>query len=129
MAFSAFLLRMRGQLGLSANIYFSNDTKSVEDMETDGNSLLNVVRKLIAIRKSSTAFSASSGLEIVSCENGGYPLAYRRFDGADRYLIAINPGCRKTQVPIKGDMVITQNAFVEGDKVVLMGKSFCIIKE
>ena len=104
-------------------------TQTVEDMQIREDSLLNTVRKLVEIRKSSSAFSADGGLEIVLCEKGGYPLVFRRFNENSSFLVAVNPSNEEKYVPLQGKILFCSN--VEQDKkgVKLKGKSFCLVKE
>lgn len=104
-------------------------TPTVEDMEREKDSLLNTVRKLIEIRKSSSAFSATGGLEIVSCENGGYPLIFRRYNETESFIIAINPSKEQKLISIKGKTICSLNAQSTEDGTLLNEESFLIVKE
>ncbi len=68
---------------------------NVEDQLSDETSLLNTMRKLIALRKSSDALSADGDFQVLNREHKGYPLIYRRSGGDGSYLICINPTSRE----------------------------------
>lgn len=104
-------------------------TQTVEDMERRENSLLNTVRKLTKIRKSSPAFSAEGEFEVVSCENGGYPFVYRRRGNGESFLVAINPGSKIFDIKVKGEILLQSNTSKNNETLQLRAKSFCIIKE
>jgi maltose alpha-D-glucosyltransferase/alpha-amylase len=69
----------------------SPDRPCVEAQEREPDSLLQQVRKLVAIRKAHTGLQASSNFEILFAEPGKYPLIYKRGNEGDNYIIAINP--------------------------------------
>lgn len=104
-------------------------TPTVEDMEREKDSLLNAVRRLVEIRKSSSAFSATGGLEILSSENGGYPLVFRRYNEKESFIIAINPSKETKTVQFKGDALYVLNVDKVDGGYNLNGESFCVIKE
>ena len=104
-------------------------TPTVRDMEREEDSLLNTVRRLTEIRKSSTAFSVDGGLEILSCENGGYPLVYRRYNGNESFIIAINPSKEQKIVKINGKPIYIDSAKEIEGGYIIQGESFCIVKE
>ncbi|MFF7994315.1 alpha-amylase family glycosyl hydrolase [Kitasatospora xanthocidica] len=61
------------------------DRPTVEAQRNDPDSLLNLARRLIALRKENPAFGPGSGVRVFST---GYPFTYLR---GDRYLVAVNP--------------------------------------
>lgn len=65
---------------------------TVEAQENDPNSLLNYTRTLLALRKSSPALGNDADWELVSNIDQPYPMVYKRTDGNETYLIALNPG-------------------------------------
>ena len=103
--------------------------QSVETQEEKEDSLLNTVRKLVKLKKENEAFNADADLEIVSCENGGYPLVYRRLNSESSFLIAINPSAKPVSVALKGEVLLSQNCETENGEAKLLGKSFIIVKE
>ncbi len=65
---------------------------TVEAQENDPNSLLNYTRALLALRKSSSALGNDADWELVSSVDQPYPMVYKRTDGKETYLVALNPG-------------------------------------
>ena len=104
-------------------------TLTVEDMQQDESSLLRVVQRLVNLRKAYSALNADAKQEILLCENGGYPLVYRRCDEKESLIIALNPGKESKKVCVNGEMVFGQNCFYDGRELTLNGKSFAIFQE
>ncbi len=69
----------------------AKDRPTVENQLRDGNSLLNEVKRLISIRKSSPALSNRGKIEFLHAEKNEYPLAYLRTAGDEKILVVINP--------------------------------------
>lgn len=67
----------------------SEDRPTVEKQISDENSLLNEMKKLIAIRKSNMALQESADIELVSFKS--YPLIYKRTAEDSTILVVINP--------------------------------------
>ena len=68
---------------------------TVETQENDPNSLLNYVRKVLALRQESPAMSNTGDWEYVSNPDQPYPMVYKRFSGDEMYLVALNPSGKK----------------------------------
>ena len=98
-------------------------------MQQDESSLLRVVQRLVNLRKAYSALNADAKQEILLCENGGYPLVYRRCDEKESLIIALNPGKESKKVCVNGEMVFGQNCFYDGRELTLNGKSFAIFQE
>jgi maltose alpha-D-glucosyltransferase/alpha-amylase len=64
---------------------------NVFEQDHDPGSLLNRVRKLVAIRKAHPALQSSGDLKILFAQAGKYPLVYQRTNGNDTYIVAVNP--------------------------------------
>ena len=64
---------------------------NVESQAADDNSLLNTMKRLIALRKSEKALSADGKIEFLNRRYGGYPLIYKRTAEDSEYIICINP--------------------------------------
>ena len=75
---------------------------TVESQDADPESLLNWTRSLIALRKGAKPFWASSDFTPVFDESHPYPMVYTRSDGANTYLIALNPTGVKQSVMLTG---------------------------
>jgi maltose alpha-D-glucosyltransferase/alpha-amylase len=91
-------------------LYLPVDTRpdrvSVEAQEGDGHSLLNRVRRLVFLRRAHPALFAGSEFQPLYAEGGKLPFVYLRSRGAERILIAINPGEAPVSVEID-DLAVT----------------------
>jgi maltose alpha-D-glucosyltransferase / alpha-amylase len=75
---------------------------TVKKQAGDSDSLLNHIRKLIDLRKSSPALQAEGNLIPLAIENGDHCFAYLRQSGSERFLIVLNPSAESSQGSIKG---------------------------
>lgn len=112
----------------------SVDAPTVEEQMADENSLLNMVRKLIALRKSSDALGSDGRVEFLNNNEQGYPLVYVRTDGTDTYLICMNPTGQSQKVDwieTQNYQVVLQNkeALIEKGVITLPEVSFLIVKK
>lgn len=71
---------------------------NVEAQEKDENSLLHCVRSLIRLRRTSSALSALGDFEAVQGDSDGFPFAYWRISGKERFLIVINPSADPCEI-------------------------------
>lgn len=78
------------------------DRPTVAEQVNDQFSLLNELKRLIALRKSLTPLQESSAFEPVFVD--GYPLVYKRTDGKQTILVAINPSAEETSCAFKGEL-------------------------
>ena len=105
---------------------------NVEDQLKDENSLLNVTKKLIKLRKSSNALSNEGDIEFLNRKYNGYPLIYKRTGTDGEYLVCINPTDKKQDFAydLKNAEVIMQNdnAIITDDEIVLAPISYVIVK-
>ena len=89
---------------------------TVESQDADPSSLLNWTRSLIALRKSTPAFWGSSSWEPVVTKGQPYPMVYKRSDGKETYLIALNPtsSARKVVIPACADRKVLSTVLSSG---------------
>ncbi len=73
---------------------------TVETQESDPNSLLNYTRNLLALRKDKPALGNTSDWEMVSDVDQPYPMVYKRTDGKQTIIVALNPSGRKVTATI-----------------------------
>jgi maltose alpha-D-glucosyltransferase/alpha-amylase len=73
---------------------------TVRAQERQPKSLLNHVRRLIALRKSSPALGAKGKMTPLFARPGEYPFVYLRQRGKERFLVALNPPKRPVAVTI-----------------------------
>jgi maltose alpha-D-glucosyltransferase/alpha-amylase len=78
------------------------DRPTVARQAGDSNSLLNHVRKLIALRKCSSAIQADGALVPCQVENIHHHFAYLRQAKDERFLIVLNPSAEPSQVRLNG---------------------------
>lgn len=70
---------------------------TVETQEADPNSILNYVRKILALRQESPAMSNTGDWEYVSDPDQPYPMVFKRFSGDEVYVVALNPSGKKVK--------------------------------
>jgi maltose alpha-D-glucosyltransferase/alpha-amylase len=73
---------------------------TVRDQERRPGSLLNHVRRLIALRKRSPALGARGKMTPLFAEPGRYPFVYLRERRRERFLVALNPPRKPVTVSI-----------------------------
>jgi glycosidase len=78
----------------------SDDRPTVETQEDDPQSLLNIVRALITLRRTHPALRADAGFQILYAERGMMPIVYERWSDAKRIFVAINPTGNAVQVSL-----------------------------
>ena len=105
---------------------------NVEDQLKDENSLLNITKALIALRKSSNALSNEGGVEFLNRKYNGYPLVYKRSGTDGEYIICINPTDKKQdfEYDFAGAEIVMQNddAVLADNEIVLKPISYAILK-
>ncbi len=111
---------------------------TVKKQMSEPDSLLNYVRELIALRRSSPALQAAGTLTTLPVNNSDHHFAYLRQSDSERFLIVLNPSAEPSQVRINGiksDNLAPQiyhgvRAYVEGDdiQVKMDGVSYGIFK-
>jgi len=73
---------------------------TVAKQQSDPNSVLNYVRKLLKLRASSSALGNNGKWELLSDMNQPYPMVYIRTYGNEKYIIALNPSDKKVEAKI-----------------------------
>lgn len=103
----------------------SPDRPNVADQRADPASTLNLVRELIALRKSDAAFGPAGSVEII---NPGYPFVYRR---GGRFTVAVNPAFDPvaTDIPVSGNQVLGHGASVRDGVLHMAGSSYAIFAD
>lgn len=74
----------------------SESAPTVEAQEKDGDSLLNAVRELLALRHRFPDLQAAPNFEVLCAQRGRYPFAYRR----GGFVLAVNPSREAVSVPL-----------------------------
>ena len=80
------------------------DRPDVASQMADPRSLLQRVRKLIALRQAHPALSASGLFEPVYAEAGKLPFIYMRQSGEEKLLVALNPAALPCEVTLDGSV-------------------------
>jgi maltose alpha-D-glucosyltransferase/alpha-amylase len=125
-----------------SQLYLTQDPRqnrpTVEKQMNDKNSLLNHIRQLIALRKSSPALQAVGSLTPLSMKDNDRHFAYLRRSSNERFLIVLNPSTEPSQICLYGiqpDILTPQichgvKARVEGDdiQISLNGVSYGVFK-
>lgn len=102
---------------------------TVENQLKDSDSLLNFVKELITLHKSTPALYAEADFEVLLAD---YPFVYERIYDGKRIFIAINPSkYEKTYTPKAklGKIIMCQNAEYNGTELAMNGVSFIIAEE
>ncbi len=76
--------------------------QDVAAQENDPDSLLNLVRSLLSLRRSQTALGNSTEFVPVYAVAGRAPFIYERSDGSSRVLVALNPTAKACSAHLAG---------------------------
>lgn len=79
------------------------DGRTVADQEQDPNSTLNLVRKLVHLRKTHPALGNQAEFSPVYAQAGRYPLVYNRYAEGESIIVAVNPADRPAEVVFDAD--------------------------
>ena len=104
------------------------DAPNVASQEQKADSMLNHVRRLIALRHANPDLQNYSPFEVYSAQAGSRLFAYKR----GQMLLAINPGREKLELELDGayEAVFTMvNPVVEGEKLTMSAQSFIALKK
>jgi glycosidase len=97
-------------MGPTTSLYLpvdeSPDRPTVAEQEKDPGSLLNRVRRLIALRKVHPALCASGEFRPLYAKPGPYPFVYLRSLGDESLLVAVNPAEREVEAELPSDLSI-----------------------
>ncbi len=105
----------------------SDDAPTVEAQESDEDSILNTIRRVIRLRHENEDLQSDGDFEVVYAESGKYPFIFKR----GRFIIAVNPTGREQTAPFRFEGVPVFNigkACVEGQKIIMFPQSICVIK-
>lgn len=104
------------------------DRPTVSAQEADPNSLLNRVRALIRLRRSTPALQASANLQMVFAESGKLPLIYQREKDGQKVLVMINPSGQsvETMLPLKTFSEVRQALYGPAGAVTQTGQGWMV---
>ncbi|HEY0453693.1 alpha-amylase family glycosyl hydrolase [Actinophytocola sp.] len=96
---------------------------TVADSQADPDSLLNLTRELITLRKTNPSLGSGGSVEIV---NPGYPFVYRRSE----FTVAVNPAMRPfgADIPVPGELVLGNGATHENGRLLMEGFGYAVYK-
>lgn len=108
-------------------IYDSYKDINVKKQEQEENSLINEVKKLVDIKRNHPElFACGNTFELVSED---YPLVFKRTNGKEALICAVNPSEREYTLDMKeGQVLAASNADVNEQKVVLKAVSYVWMK-
>lgn len=113
---------------LKKNTYLPVSKKkgqSVESQDKDENSILNTVRKLIAIKKKYSCLNADSNQKFIEY---GYPGVFERTDGDQTIIIYVNPSNKIFERKVElGKVLLSNNVVFENGNIKLNAQSFAIL--
>lgn len=92
------------------------DRPTVKEERENDNSLLNEIKKLIAVRQAHPALQSKGEIDFVYAEKNRYPFAYIRSEGEEKILVIINPANR--EVFFEGGYPIKKKLYSFGGDVV-----------
>ena len=106
---------------------------TVQSEQKDPSSLLNEVRRLIAVRQAHKALQSLGGIEFVRSGEKGSPLAYIRTFEDERILVIIDPTDNNNSIPFEGahpEVIyhFGREVSIGKDKVTTQGKTAVFIK-
>ena len=105
----------------------SEDAVSVEKCENDPDSILNTLRRVIAIRHANADLQSDGDFEVVYAEKNTYPFIFKRGE----FLIAVNPTDKEQSAPCdyNGESVFAVGkACVEKKKITMQPQSLSLIR-
>ena len=110
---------------------------NVAQEEQDPDSILNFVKKIIALRKANPALGNTADFRILFAQENTYPLVYEREGGGQRLIVAVNPAAYASEAAIPyevGEALYSLGGSAEavpsetGCTLKMEGESFVIYK-
>lgn len=112
-------------------LYLPVDTSAnavtVEACEKDPDSILNTLRKVIALRHANKDLQADGDFEVVYAEKNTYPFIFKR----GSFIIAVNPTAKEQSAPLscEGETVFSiGKANADGKKITMLPQTLSVIK-
>ncbi len=103
------------------------DAVSVEKCKKDPESILNTLKKVIALRHSDADLQSDGGFEVVYAEKEAYPFIFKR----GKYIIAVNPTDKAQKAPCKyqGEEVFSiGSSEADGKQIIMQPQSLTVFK-
>ena len=105
----------------------SENAVTVESQLADPDSILNTLKKVIALRHENTDLQSDGDFEVVYAEKNKYPFIFKR----GSFIIAVNPTAKEQSAPCKyeGETVFEiGSTSADGKKFVMQPQSLSVIK-
>ena len=105
----------------------SPDAVTVEEQLKEPDSILNTLKKVIAIRHKNADLQSDGDFEVVYAEKNKYPFIFKR----GRFIIAVNPTSEKQTAPFEfeGEPVFTiGKACIEKNKIEMQPQTLEVIE-
>ena len=103
-----------------SNLYFPIDEdfreRNVKNQEEIGNSILNVVRKLITLRKANPSLGPFAPIRHLYLEKNSKSYIYSRYENGDGFVVALNPSDNPCSIQVA----------LHGNEEEFIGKKFLI---
>jgi glycosidase len=117
----------------------AKDRPTVEAQENEPDSLLQLIRRLAALRREHPALGGDGDFKPLYAERNKYPFIYRRKLGAETIIVAVNPSKKPVKAKIKPGKVGVHSIPLEAHgstleksksdwKITMTGISFGIFK-
>ncbi|MBQ6830866.1 MAG: glycosylase [Clostridia bacterium] len=108
-------------------IYDDYKDINVETQEAQENSLINTVKRMVAVKREyPELFASDNAFEVISDD---YPAIFKRSDGENTLLCIVNPSERVYTLDVQtGETLISSNVTVEDGKVTMKGVSYLWMK-
>jgi len=109
----------------------SKDAPNVAAQEKQKNSMLNVTRALVKLRRTEPALAADAKLDVLYVKKRKCPLIFLRSKGREKILIAFNPSKSDVSVPLvtgASRLLAGSGAKLENGRCIMQGRSYGIWK-
>ncbi len=108
------------------------DAPTVYAQLADPFSLLNLTRKLIALRHQHAALGNDAAFHPLHAASGQYPFVYQRGEADGGFIIAVNPGEPACHVNLKelqdAEIILAERTQLTGTRLDMNGVSFAILR-
>ena len=103
-----------------------SDAPNVEAEQNDPSSLLNRVKKLIALKNTEPALAAYAEFVPLYAKENTYPFVYARASGKDILLVIINPSEKAASAEFQMNVQYTKPTFLAGKEIKINKKGTTI---
>ena len=106
---------------------------NVQAQESDPNSVLNLTRKLLSLRRANASLGNLGGFKPLYAEAHKYPFVYRRTGGPDDFVVAINPTdskqtCEVAALQRAQAILGGEHIKLDGQRLVMSPISYAVFK-